>query len=210
MATFEIRDSLKSYFSDIRIEKAVDALLEQLDGENQPEMEWEEARNYNQALLMAAQVRADHNEMLFDLWDATFGTVLSLPDRRFKIEFESHYCTPDCMWQHGFTWRTMSRHGLQSTLLTAAYELTVMHDDRMIMLSVAKWNAEKDGYQDFVFDPAQVGTGDRWKSVPDDENDVIAKSTAVELTEFFAKPEQHISELQAAAREMVDYLTTIV
>ena len=38
-----------------------------------PKRAGKEARNYNQALLMAAQVRADLVDILFRVWDATFG-----------------------------------------------------------------------------------------------------------------------------------------
>ena len=57
--TFPIPQSLKEYYGDRAVRSAVDALAEKLKGIDMPEVGWEEGRNYNQALLMAAQVRAD-------------------------------------------------------------------------------------------------------------------------------------------------------
>ena len=71
--TFHIPQSLKEYYGNVAVLRAVDALSERLDGTNMPEVQWEEARNYNQALLMAAQVRADLVDLLFRVWNESFG-----------------------------------------------------------------------------------------------------------------------------------------
>ena len=71
--TFYIPQGLKEYYGNVAIRRAVDALSASLDGTNMPEVQWEEARNYNQALLMAAQVRTDLVDLLFRVWDESFG-----------------------------------------------------------------------------------------------------------------------------------------
>lgn len=208
MARFKIRDSVKTYFDGSRISAAVDALLEELDGKKQHEMSWAEAHNYNQALLMAAQVRADYNAMLFDLWDHTFGSVLNPPDSRFKIDFDADYCTPSFMWDHGLAWQVMSRYGIKHTPSAATYELKVLQDDQVIRLAVMSWNPEVAEYEDFVFDPVHLGTGLRWTSAPDEDGDVIGTTAAVRLSEFLDQPEEHILEMRAAAQEIVAYLAS--
>lgn len=210
MAEFEIRDSLKSYFGSKTIKGAVDALSDGLKGDDQPEMTWDEARNYNQALLMAAQVRGDHNEMLFALWARTYGAALNLPNRKFDVAFESDYCTPDVMWKNGFVWQTMSRHGLDFDNSAETYELTIERKDRFIYLTVSKWNAEEDDYVDFAFDPTKVGSERRWTSFTDEGGAVTAKATPIELADFLIDPERHIPEMLRAAQDMVDYLGNII
>ena len=58
MTKIEISESLRAYFDNKAVRRAVDELVDQLDGTDMPNCDWEEAKNYNQALLMAAQVRA--------------------------------------------------------------------------------------------------------------------------------------------------------
>jgi len=82
--TFPIPNSLQEYFGNLAVRNAVDSLAAALDGENAPQMGWDEARNYNQALLMAAQVRADLVDLLFRVWDATFGQANTL---RLGVEY---------------------------------------------------------------------------------------------------------------------------
>lgn len=77
--TFRIPESLREYYGDVAVRRAVDALIEKLDGAKMPEVGWQEARNYNQALLMAAQVRADLVDLLFGVWEESFGQAK--PDR---------------------------------------------------------------------------------------------------------------------------------
>ena len=83
--TFHIPQSLKEYYGDVAVRRAVDALSANLNGTNMPEVQWEEAQNYNQALLMAAQVRADLLDLLFRVWDESFGQAE--PDRLGKDLF---------------------------------------------------------------------------------------------------------------------------
>ena len=52
--TFPIPASLTNHFGNPAVRRAVDALVDALDGNNMPESSWDEARSYNQALLMAA------------------------------------------------------------------------------------------------------------------------------------------------------------
>lgn len=210
MAEFEIRDSLRTYFSDNAIKEAVNALAEVLQGDNPPSMTWDEAKNYNQALLMAAQVRTDHNEMLFALWVRTFGHALAGTQGQFQVEFEPDYCTPESIWDGGFVWQTMSRSGLQQQNLTQAFEMYVGHQDHLIYLFVAKWDGKLGGYDDFSFDPAAIGSGTKWTPFEDDEEDVVARTEPVLLGDFLNSPEKHIPEMRAAADEMVAYLAKII
>ena len=106
METVTIPESLREYYGNKAIRRAVDALVDMLDGADMPDCDWEDARNYNRALLMAAQVRADHLALLFDVWNATFGT--SVPQRTmdecFSFDYENQ--APGQIWESGFLYRS--------------------------------------------------------------------------------------------------------
>ena len=88
--------SVCEYYRDPAIRRAVDDLVGRLDGNTTPEMNWGEARNYNKALLSAAQVRGDFEELLFEIWKKTFGQ--SEPDRLGRESFESNLYSPSTIW----------------------------------------------------------------------------------------------------------------
>ena len=209
MAGFEIPGSLRAYFDDKELSRAVDALTEVLQGDEPPVMKWSDAKAYNRALLMAAQVRADHNDMLFDLWDRVFGAAVNIPRRSFEVDFEANHCTPHRMFQDSFVWRTMSREGLDDEDLEETYELTIEHDKRIIFLSVSKWDATEDEYVDFKFSPSKI-PGGHWKQHKDDDDVKSARSAPITISDFLDDPELHIADMQQAAQAMVAYLAKII
>ena len=74
---FPVPESLKKYYEKRAIFNAVNALVGALDGTNAPELSREEVKNYNQALLMAAQIRTDFVDLLFRVWDEIFGKIIT-------------------------------------------------------------------------------------------------------------------------------------
>ncbi|MDE0270321.1 MAG: hypothetical protein OXP11_03855 [Gammaproteobacteria bacterium] len=104
MATIEIPESLKVYYENKAVRRAVDELVRKLDGAGMPDCDWEEAQNYNRALLMAAQVRADYMALLFDVWEATFGR--SKPQRLGDQYFGHEYLSPKLVWEYEWLWRS--------------------------------------------------------------------------------------------------------
>lgn len=101
--------SLCKYYQNKAVRWAVDSLIDGLDGENTPEMNWMEARNYNKALLSAAQVRGDFIEFLFKIWEDSFGEAE--PCRLQGEIFESQHWTPAKIWTEGCFSRTYYRNG---------------------------------------------------------------------------------------------------
>ena len=102
--TFPVPESLNQYFRDQAVRNAVEALVDALDGKNMPATGWDEARNYNQALLMAAQVRADFVDLLFRVWDATFGRANSaqLGEGYFTQIERRQEGTPAAIWKNQY------------------------------------------------------------------------------------------------------------
>ena len=96
--TFPVPPSLKTYYGEPAVFKAVNDLAANLTGDKTPEGNREDARNYNQALLMTAQVRADFIDLLFRVWDETFGRA----DIVGKERFESKQFTIPKIWDWGW------------------------------------------------------------------------------------------------------------
>jgi len=85
-------DSVTAYFTDKAIRTAVDDLVGQLDGKHMPVDDWDEQRDYHRALLMAAKVRADYAEFLFEVIDALF------KPKQTSLPFSSGKMTSNAIW----------------------------------------------------------------------------------------------------------------
>ena len=101
--------SLCEYYRNRAMRRAVDALVDNLSGADTPEMDWQEARNYNKALLSAAQVRADFIDFLFKVWEETYGQAQ--PERLEGEYFDWEYYNPKNIWISGEVARCYYRHG---------------------------------------------------------------------------------------------------
>lgn len=101
--------SVREYCTNKAVRTAVDALIEKLDGSDPPEVKWEEARKYNQALLMAAQVRGDFVDFLFEVWNGSFGKAE--PDRLRGEYLDCESCSPAVLWEKGELARYYYRNG---------------------------------------------------------------------------------------------------
>ncbi len=101
--------SLCKYYENRAVRRAVNALVDQLSGTDTPEMDWREARNYSNALLSAAQVRADFIEFLFKIWEKTYGQAQ--PERLAGEYFFWDYYNPRQIWIDGELSRCYYRRG---------------------------------------------------------------------------------------------------
>ena len=86
--------ALRVYFSDDAVKRATDTLVGKLAGDKLPEMTWDEARNYNRALLMACQIRTEFVDLHFRIFEETFGTPNSMPGSQYFYD----YCNPNYVW----------------------------------------------------------------------------------------------------------------
>lgn len=101
--------SVCEYYKNRPVGQAVDALCENLAGNETPEMDWQEARNYSKALLLAAQVRADYIDFLFDVWENSYGRVQ--PERLGGAHFEWNGYSPIQIWRNGALAHAYYRQG---------------------------------------------------------------------------------------------------
>lgn len=207
MDTFEISASVKDYFDPdkFHVRQALDDLCKDLSGNIAPEINSiANLLDYNRALHMAAQLRADYVEMLILIWDKVFGYASrqnpSLP--RAKIDRQNY--KPVDIWS--------DQRFLQELYLPAgakgksrAYELQVDIRDDDLSLIVCLYDGDEEGYIDLSGSPDEIGAGTNWRREEDDDS-TYYQTQGVEMVEFLRNPDAHIGSLRAAACEMINYL----
>lgn len=196
MSNFRVPDSIKAYFRDKSLQTAINSLVEKLDGENMPELNWEDARQYNQALLMAAQVRADFVEMHFSLWQETFGAAGAsyLGYSYFEWDETPSHVWDECSLGNNFYREGSPDDGGKSDCLYVSFE------DDFVKLRVYRY-ADDDTPTDFPEDPTIAG----WQLKFDDQHR-FAQTKPVPINSFLKTPEDHVAEMKSAAVEMVKFL----
>lgn len=189
----ELPDSLRYYFTDQTVRKAVDSLVPQLGGENMPEVTWEEFQNYNQALLMAAQVRADYIELLARIWDGTFGKAgaAGLGEVRYDQIDIYNIWRNKCLYQ--FTYCEDNEN---------SYDLCVYTTDKSLALKI--WRYTDDNYVPFDYEEFDLS---HWGIQLDRYYDLnYATTNPVQINEFVENPTDTVEMLHKAAQEMVGFL----
>ena len=204
--TFPIPESLNHYFGDQAVRHAVDALADALDGNNMPKSVWEEARKYNQALLMAAQVRADFVDLLFRVWDRTFGPAnpAQLGEEYFA---DQHDGFPARIWSNGYVERYYYRDGRpadENGPSDGLFVWLVPPADRMIALGVERY---ADGEEVAEIPANAADRLDGWH-VADTVDDDYAyfSNQPVGITEFLGNPGPVVDRFRRDAVEMVNFL----
>lgn len=78
MTKYSMPPSVHDYLGNPQTRNAVDSLLPLLDGMTIPEgLGMADARQFNTALLTAAQVRHDFVDMLYEIWNLTFSEAFN-------------------------------------------------------------------------------------------------------------------------------------
>ena len=201
--TFPIPSSLQEYFGNQAVRNAVDALAEVLDGTNMPVTSWDEARNYNQALLMAAQVRADLADLLFRVWDATFGQAN--PAQLGEEYFDCESGSPAAIWNDGYVERYYYRDerpaeedGRSDGLFVWRVPPTYIK----IALGVDRF-AEGDVALEL---PANAADGlEGWHVATIDDHTYLSYQS-VDMAEFLGNPCLVLDRFRRAAVEMTNFL----
>lgn len=194
----EIPESLRSYFDNKAVRRAVDELVEKLDGQDMPECDWEEAQNYNQALLMASQVRADYAALLFKVWEATFGR--SDPQRLLGEYFAYDQLSPSQIWEDEWLWRSCYRDG-DPDEGGRWDDLCVSMGEDNLELRVYRYNA--DGESNYSETPSV----ERWSTYTDDGEEVLCLTNEnLTRAEFFSDPDAVVHRFAKDATIIVEML----
>ena len=204
--TFPIPESLKHYFGDPAVRRAVNALADVLDGANMPDTSWDEARNYNQAILMAAQVRADFVDLLFRVWDATFGPAnpAQLGEEYFADQHDGY---PAAIWNNLYVERYFYRDGRpadEDGRSDGLFVWLVPRTERMMALGVERFT-EGDDIAEIRADAADGLEG--WHVANDVDDDYTYFSNdPIDITEFLDNPCPIVDQFRRDAVEMVNFL----
>lgn len=193
MPEFEIPESLRHYLGDKRVRAAVDALLIDAAGEKMPESIWSEAREYNDALLMALRTRRDLVDLHFCVWEGTFGQAGV--QKIGEEHFEAHH-NPAYIWDYREISCTMYRKtgGYQPG---SSEEFYVTSADEMLGLEIYRWQA--DGIQ---LSPSLLSDVEGWEicSGADYEG---AGNQSVPLLRFLEDPDPVIRRFREEAERAV-------
>lgn len=197
MIKIEIPESLRAYFDNKAVRRAVDELVDQLDGKDMPNCDWEEAQNYNQALLMAAQVRADYVALLFKVWDATFGDAA--PHRLLGEDFDYEGHSPRMCWTDPWVYRGYYRDGdPDEDGRRDDLRLDITKD--YLELRVYRYNEGGE------LDVAGTPKLERWSTQEDDESGPYLVNESVSPADFFAAPDAVIHRFAEDAANVVQAL----
>lgn len=199
MPEFEISDALKHYFEDARIRAAVDALLDDAAGGKMPESSWTEARDYNQALLMAVQTRTDFVDLKFRIWEEAFGKA---DPRRFGSDyFDWSYYKPSEIWRDGYLSRAYYRNEV-GVGYTGEYseELYVCSENGRVGLRIYRWQDDSTQITPSVLDGVEG-----WRIASDADYE-WAENVAVPIAAFLGNPDPVIQRFREEAQRAVDVL----
>ena len=168
-----------------------------------PEARWEDVRNYNQALLMAAQVRADLVDLLFRVWDESFGRAE--PDRLGEdyFAYEDGDCSLADLWESKELERNYYRDNLSPSEDGRADVLGVgVPEKRSLGLYVVRY-AESDE----IAAPGAIAGTEGWK-ITHDATDGYAYlvNQSVDVRKFLNDPCPALTRFRNDARAVVDAL----
>ena len=195
--------SLCKYYQSKAVRQAVDSLIDGLDGKNIPEMNWMETRNYDRALLSAAQVRADFIEFLFKIWEDSFGQAD--PGRLQGQIFESKFWTPEKIWKDKALGRTYYRNGNPDNGGSSDV-LGVWLDKRdRLRLSVNRYDEHE-----YPVDPSGFDCPKGWKAENCDGADFMGNKRSSSIVELCrgdaSKMDEVRKDMATKARTMVEHL----
>lgn len=194
MPDFEIPQSLREYFTSKRVQNAVNDLVGKLDGGDMIECEWSEAREYNQALLFAAQVRADFVDMLYRVWEATFG--MHSPNRLGDEFFDYAALSPSGVWEEKcveidyYRNKEKANEGRSDCLI-------LMLVEEGIGLYVYRFVDNEN-----MLDPGTVANTEGWVVEAEGRGNILANSR-VKMMDFIADPDQVVRRFSDDANRII-------
>lgn len=200
---FPIPRSLKKYYEERAVFKAVNELVGVLDGSKAPELSRKEAKDYNQALLMAAQVRADFVDLLFQVWDEVFGKA----EISEKECFYSQMYTISHIWEKGelgvsYYYGAVEDGGRSNTLGIMTSTDDALHE---ICLYVERFDGDDVMAGRPACDP--FGSGD-WKIKSGDNDNWWFQNEPVDMVQFLENPGPTLDRFRREAVKMVEFLAS--
>ena len=194
-----VPSSLCEYCRSPAVRRAIDELVQKLDGKNTPEVSWKEARNYNKALLSAAQVRADFIGFLFSAWEKSFGRAE--PERLGAEYFEYELYSPEKMWDNEEMTLCYYRNGDPedggpSDTLGVTFDVT----NKSLYLCVGRYDD-----QGALVNLLDAETPDGWRIEELEGEDYLVNDSA-DILALCKDPTEILERFERDARAMVYYL----
>lgn len=200
---FPIPRSLKKYYEERAVFKAVNELVGVLDGSKAPELIRKEAKDYNQALLMAAQVRADFVDLLFRVWDETFGKI--------EISVEESFCSQTYTISHIWKDRELGvsyYYGTKDDDYRSNI-LGVMTSTDGDLHEISLYVRRFDRTGDVADSPDRVPSGlEDWKITPPDNDDWWFENESVDMVRFLEDPGPTLEQFRRQAIKMGEFLAS--
>ena len=202
--TFPIPQSLKKYYEERAVFTAVNRLVEVLDGKSVPPLSREETNNYNQALLMAAQVRADFVDLLFRVWDETFGKTEIVGGEVFDSQKEF---TINNIWNSAYL-EIWYYHGAEDNdwrSNTPGVMVLTDGNRRFICLYVGRF----DRNENYEARPACVPSGlEGWKITTEGGDHWRFQNEPVDMVKFLKDPDPTLDRFRREAIKMAEFLAS--
>lgn len=204
MENFKINLSIEGYFApkNQNLRVAANALCEVIQGKNMPQTtSMADARSYNRALALAAQLRADYVEMLIDVWSMSFGKEIDSNFLgKFVLEYESEHCSINDIWERGNLYNVIFAERQKKSRKQDVFELYVVADEGVIHLAVYKYSVEGEKYLDFEFSVDTDHDEIFWEVQEDEDNSrKFMSSAGVSVAELIESPTNALAKLRQEA-----------
>ena len=211
MDSFKINPSLNDYFAPTneKLRVAANALCEVLQGEDMPQTNsMAEARAYNRALALAAQLRADYVEMLFNVWSTTFGRELEEKySGKFIVDYESEYRAINVIWGNDDVYNVIFAKRLRNSGKEEVFALYVEADEGIIHIKVWKYSRKDEVYLGFEFSTDADQDGILWEVQEDeDDNTKFMSSAGVSIAELIGSPITALVKLRQEAAAVLAFI----
>ena len=193
-----VPNSVCEYYRNSAVRRSVDELVQSLDGNSTPEISWEEARNYNKALLTAAQVRADFIEFLFAVWERSFGQME--PERLGKEYFDYETYSPEGVWDEKDLIINYYRNGDPEDGGRSDALGIAVNENNELYLHVSRYD-EQEELEDF----SNVELPQGWRLKYFEENGYLV-NCSTNIFDFREDMAKIIERFSQDARTVVEYL----
>lgn len=201
----EVPLSVREYYKNNGIHTAVDLLLEKNAPNRIPDdLDWDEVKNYHEALLSAVTVRTDFALMMMDAWDKVWKPALDgWDDVPIKDMEKDERPNPEMLWACSTLYRTRAhtRKNKELNLIWTAIEYDSLEKGFRIYVAIgelAKDESEKE-----------IAFGNKTKDEWEEMNKGIWGNDYDEDGYLYTQTDtlHDIDELKKAAKDAVDFLT---
>lgn len=172
------------YEAEKTTKRAIDGLIEFVNGKNMPVENWEDQRGFHQAIAMAANVRSSYAVFLYDIWNATWGTL----DFSKLEEDTDDVCTSEDIWDDSTIYRSFRFEKPASKYEWITFSV-LSTDEKGIRLALEFLDAKEN-----LISPPDNADLDGWEIYEDDGTEYLVTTSALNLEKINDGFESWIAE----------------